>query len=148
MNNIKFSIVEQAFYDDSYHTLPEDAVDISDDEHMRLVNGMNDGERRVIVDNGILTLSERKPSPLYEWDGKSWIIDSDVQYAADIASAEQKKAQLLANAVEEIAWRKYAVDKEIATTEEVTELDEWEMYRVLLMRVDTSKPEWPQPPET
>ncbi|EMY0612461.1 tail fiber assembly protein [Yersinia enterocolitica] len=49
----------------------------------------------------------------------------------------------------EIEWRQYAVDKGIATEEESTALDEWKKYRVLLMRVDTSKaPDilWPPQP--
>ncbi|UOK17897.1 tail fiber assembly protein [Escherichia phage BUCT618] len=86
-------------------------------------------------------------TPYDKWNGSEWVTDADAQHAADVASAEQKKARLLATAAEEITWRKYAVDKGIATAEEVTELDEWEMYRVLLMRVDTSNPQWPEIPE-
>ncbi|MBA8060821.1 tail fiber assembly protein, partial [Citrobacter sp. RHBSTW-00104] len=29
---------------------------------------------------------------------------------------------------------------------ETAALSEWKKYRVLLMRVDTSKPDWPTPP--
>ncbi|EKN3882385.1 tail fiber assembly protein [Yersinia enterocolitica] len=49
----------------------------------------------------------------------------------------------------EIEWRQYAVDKGIATEEESTALDEWNLYRVQLMRIDASKApdiEWPTPP--
>ncbi|MHC5684485.1 tail fiber assembly protein [Escherichia coli] len=46
----------------------------------------------------------------------------------------------------EIAWRQDAVDAEIATEEESAALADWKKYRVLLMRVDTAKPEWPTPP--
>ncbi|EOV4147095.1 tail fiber assembly protein, partial [Yersinia enterocolitica] len=41
------------------------------------------------------------------------------------------------------------VDAGIATQEETSALSEWKKYRVLLMRVDTSKApdiEWPTPP--
>lgn len=64
-----------------------------------------------------------------------------------IVQAEQQKAALKATADAEIEWRQYAVDKGVATDYESVALDEWSMYRVLLMRVDTSKPEWPQPPK-
>lgn len=87
-------------------------------------------------------------TPFDKWNGSEWVTDTDAQHAADVAAAELKKTQLLAEAAEEISWRKYAVDKEIATAEEVAELDTWEMCRVLLMRVDTSKApdiEWPTP---
>lgn len=63
-----------------------------------------------------------------------------------VAQAEQKKAALRLAADAEIEWRQYAVDKGIATDEESAALDEWSLYRVLLMRVDTTKPEWPTPP--
>lgn len=40
-----------------------------------------------------------------------------------------------------------AVDMEMATAEETVALAEWKKYRVLLMRVNISKPVWPIPPE-
>ncbi|EPE0972677.1 tail fiber assembly protein [Salmonella bongori] len=46
----------------------------------------------------------------------------------------------------EIAWRQDAVDAEIATADESVALIAWRKYRVLLMRVDTSKPVWPALP--
>ncbi|AWL54250.1 tail fiber assembly protein [Klebsiella pneumoniae] len=48
-----------------------------------------------------------------------------------------------------MSWRQDAVDAGIATTEEAAALSEWKKYRVLLMRIDTSKApdiEWPTPP--
>lgn len=78
-----------------------------------------------------------------------WIDAARPSDEQNIADAEQKKARLLAEAVIEIEWRKYAVSKGTATTEEADELDAWKVYRVLLMRIDTSKApdiEWPTPP--
>ncbi|TXU80301.1 tail fiber assembly protein, partial [Enterobacter roggenkampii] len=46
----------------------------------------------------------------------------------------------------EISWRQDAVDAGIATDEETAALVEWKQYRVLLMRVDITKPVWPTPP--
>lgn len=66
-----------------------------------------------------------------------------------IALAEQTKTALCVAADSEIAWRQYAVDKGIATDEEVTALDEWNLYRVQLMRIKTDTApdiEWPIPP--
>lgn len=60
-----------------------------------------------------------------------------------VTQAELKKAALRVTADAEIEWRQYAVDKGIATDEESAALDEWNMYRVLLMRVNPEKPEWP-----
>ncbi|EFU5240013.1 tail fiber assembly protein, partial [Salmonella enterica] len=39
-----------------------------------------------------------------------------------------------------------AVDLEEATDEEKARLNAWKKYRVLVNRVDTSKPEWPEAP--
>lgn len=64
----------------------------------------------------------------------------------EIAEAEALRNQLRATADSEIAWRQDGVDAGIATEQEAAELVEWKKYRVLLMRVDTAKPDWPTPP--
>ncbi|CFR10274.1 tail assembly chaperone gp38 [Yersinia frederiksenii] len=66
-----------------------------------------------------------------------------------VAAATEKKAQLKFAADSEIEWRQDAVDGGYAEPEEVTALAGWKKYRVMLMRVDTSKApdiEWPVPP--
>lgn len=63
-----------------------------------------------------------------------------------IAEAESRKTHLKALADSEITWRQDAVDAEISTEQEAAELAEWKKYRVLLMRVDTTKPVWPTVP--
>lgn len=91
-----------------------------------------------------------KPSTPYDkWDGSAWVTDTDAQHAADVASADRKKATLLAEAGTEIEWRQYAVSKGIAIDTELAELDEWNLYRVHLMRIKTDTApdiEWPTPP--
>lgn len=66
-----------------------------------------------------------------------------------IVQAVQQKSQLSAAVNSEISWRQDAVDADIATEDETTELTAWKKYRVLLMRVDTSTaPDitWPEKP--
>ncbi|HHH1686301.1 TPA: tail fiber assembly protein [Yersinia enterocolitica] len=66
-----------------------------------------------------------------------------------IDSAIAKKNQLKAVADSEIEWRQDAVDGSYAEGNEATELAAWKKYRVLLMRIDTSKaPDiiWPLTP--
>lgn len=65
-----------------------------------------------------------------------------------IAANEDKRAALRVIADSEIAWRQDSVDADIATEEETVALAEWKKYRVLLMRVETTDPEWPIPPAT
>ncbi|ELK1250681.1 tail fiber assembly protein [Citrobacter freundii] len=61
--------------------------------------------------------------------------------------AEAKKTELLSNAAVSIAPLQDAVDEGMATAEETAALSEWKKYRVRVMRVDTTKPEWPMPPD-
>ncbi|WP_404704986.1 tail fiber assembly protein [Yersinia vastinensis] len=67
-----------------------------------------------------------------------------------ISEATEKKHQLKIQADSEIEWRQDAVDGGYAEPDEVTALAAWKKYRVLLMRIDTSKTpeiEWPRTPE-
>lgn len=69
--------------------------------------------------------------------------------AEQIAAAEAKKSRLRSDADSEISWRQDAADADDATGEEEAQLALWKQYRVLLMRVDTTKApdiEWPPVP--
>ena len=61
--------------------------------------------------------------------------------------AESQKAALLSEAESVIQPLERAVRLNMATDEERTRLEAWERYSVLVNRVDTAKPEWPQKPE-
>ena len=60
-----------------------------------------------------------------------------------ITQAELEKSSLRRAADSSITPLQDAADMEMATDEEIAFLAEWKKYRVLLMRVDTTKPEWP-----
>ncbi|EHX29044.1 caudovirales tail fiber assembly protein [Escherichia coli DEC12B] len=61
--------------------------------------------------------------------------------------AESQKAVLLSEAESVIQPLERAVRLNMATDEERTRLEAWERYSVLVSRVDTANPEWPQKPE-
>ncbi|EJF0879806.1 tail fiber assembly protein [Escherichia coli] len=61
--------------------------------------------------------------------------------------AESQKAALLSEAESVIQPLERAVRLNMATDEERARLESWERYSVLVSRVDTAKPEWPQKPE-
>ncbi|CAM7056021.1 tail fiber assembly protein [Citrobacter freundii] len=82
-----------------------------------------------------------------KWDGKKWIHDTEAEKMAQITQATQQKESLLALAASKIAPLQDAVDLDIATEGEVALLLAWKKCRVLLNRVDTSKPEWPMLPD-
>ncbi|KGA43115.1 hypothetical protein KU75_04475 [Pectobacterium odoriferum] len=67
----------------------------------------------------------------------------------EVVNAEIKKESLLRNAGTVIAPLQDAVDLGIVSEEEKNTLNAWKKYRVLIMRLDTSKApdvEWPEEP--
>ncbi|EAB1658520.1 tail fiber assembly protein [Salmonella enterica subsp. diarizonae serovar 35:k:e,n,x,z15] len=83
-----------------------------------------------------------------KWDSKAkvWVNDEAAEAAARLREAEGTKNRLLQIASEKIAPLQDAVDLDIATDDEKTQLDKWKKYRVLVNRVDTSNPDWPEQP--
>lgn len=123
----------------------------SEDHRGETVYSISDS-RAVIIDYiGPIAEGYVTKSPATEfdkWNGSEWVTDSDAQKVAAVNAAAIAKAQLRAAASDEIEWRQDAVNAGIATEEEAAALAEWITYRVLLMRVDTTKPVWPTPPVT
>ena len=68
---INFSEANQAFYDLNlnYEPLPEDLVEVTSDEHIELLDKLNDGHY-VFSD---LSYTEKKPSIYHTWDGSDWV---------------------------------------------------------------------------
>ncbi|EAZ9263006.1 tail fiber assembly protein [Salmonella enterica] len=81
-----------------------------------------------------------------KWDGKAWVKDEAAETAAQLRQAEETKSRLLQIASEKIAPLQDAVDLGVATDEEKSQLGEWKKYRVLVNRVDTTNPDWPEVP--
>ncbi|WP_179038223.1 tail fiber assembly protein [Limnobaculum xujianqingii] len=84
----------------------------------------------------------------------TWMINANDEIVKRVLSgseavraAELDKSCRLSEVTVLIAPLSDAVDLGIATDEEKTRYDELRKYRVLLSRVDTSKPEWPKIPE-
>lgn len=64
-----------------------------------------------------------------------------------ISQADQKKASLISEASQAISILQDAVDLDMATDEEKTQLTAWKKHRILLSRIDTSKApdiDWPE----
>lgn len=94
---------------------------------------------------------ENVPADLQN-DG-TWMINANAEIVKRVLSgaeavkvAEAEKSRRLSEVTVLIAPLSDAVDLGIATDEEKTRYDELRKYRVLLSRVDTSKPEWPKIP--
>ncbi|EIL9419353.1 tail fiber assembly protein [Salmonella enterica] len=82
-----------------------------------------------------------------KWNGKAWVKDEAAEKAARLREAEGTKNRLLQIASEKIAPLQDAVDLGEATDKEKASLLAWRKYRVLVNRVDTTNPDWPQKPE-
>lgn len=113
--------------------IPGDAVEIMEDEYLELLQAQAEGK--------IIT-SDDKGNPI--------AIDPPPPAQEElVAQAERKKASLLQQAANAIAPLQDASDLNIATDDEKQQLTDWKKYRVLLMRIDTSKApaiEWPTSP--
>ncbi|MBJ9641926.1 tail fiber assembly protein [Citrobacter sp. FDAARGOS_156] len=128
---MKYCALNNGFYGDNTpdDKIPGSFVHISDDEGQRILGSQINGQIQP-DDNGFPVLV---PYPELTKDEQQ-------------ERAEQKRRSLKSVADTEISWRQDAVDAGIATEEETAALTEWKKYRVMLMRVDTSKPVWPTPP--
>ena len=121
------NMIEDGSYGDS---LPSDLTELTEEEMISYWKVSPPDNKR---------LGSEKGRP-------AWV-DIPPRTAEDlIAMAEQERSSLRAIADAEIAWRQDAVDVGIAKDEETAALVDWKKYRVLLMRVDTAKPDWPTPP--
>lgn len=83
-----------------------------------------------------------------KWDSKAkvWVNDEAAEAAARLCEAEGTKNRLLQIASEKIAPLQDAVDLDEATDKEKASLLAWRKYRVLVNRVDTLNPDWPEQP--
>ncbi|WP_432372837.1 tail fiber assembly protein [Pantoea allii] len=115
-----------------YNNLPDDLVEISASVRDEFVAGKE----------GFTMGPDKKGMP-------SWIAIPPPSKDQMIASAESVRKELKSVADSEISWRQDSVDAGISTEGEELDLKKWKLYRVSLMRVDTSKvPDisWPSKP--
>ncbi|MCG7368802.1 tail fiber assembly protein [Pantoea sp. ACRSH] len=130
----KYSPSYNAFYDTHINEfIPDDAVDITENEWSDLLNGQANGKAITSGPDHLPCLTEQ-PAPTVE---------------ELIALAESKRSKLRAEADAVIQPLQDASDLEIATENETSQLVGWKKYRVMLMRVNTEKPEdieWPKKP--
>ena len=147
---IKFSVKTQAFYDDNTDAIPDDAAVVTHDQHISLINGMNDGERRVYFGTtGELTLSYSKPSQWHTWnsDTNEWFISTDAQ----IKLSDDEKSRLIHEGNDYInskQWPGKAAMGRLKDAEKA-QYNAWLDYLDALEAVDTSKaPDitWPEIP--
>ncbi|ATI92608.1 tail fiber assembly protein [Salmonella enterica] len=122
---------------------------LKEDHRGETVYDTTTGNQMYISDPGPLPENVTSVSPggeYQKWDGKTWVKDEAAETTARLRETEGTKSRLLQTAAEKIAPLQDAVDLGIATDDEKAQLDEWKKYRVLVNRVDTSNPDWPEKP--
>ncbi|MFC2611844.1 MAG: hypothetical protein ACFNX9_00325 [Eikenella corrodens] len=92
---IFYSKSNQAFYDNTIHTtLPEDALEISPEQHAALLAGQSTGQVIMPGKDGKPVLATTAPSHLHQWNGKEWVLDK--------AAASQLLAESIDNGTKAI----------------------------------------------
>lgn len=87
--------------------------------------------------------------PFDRWDGSRWVTDKKAQHADDVATAERKKASLLAEAQAAISIWQTELQLGIISDADKDRLIDWLGYIKAVKAVDTFKPldiTWPQIP--
>lgn len=97
---IYYSQSNQAFYDNIIHSrLPEDAVEISPEQHFALLAGQSQGKVIMPGRDGKPVLAPQPPCPSSTWDGTQWQIDPEC--------AARLKAEQQAEMWERIKQKRY-----------------------------------------
>ncbi|WP_049617160.1 tail fiber assembly protein [Yersinia rohdei] len=135
-----YSATDNSFYPDElreqYVTAgnwPDDVVEVSNKLFQEFITAPAGKERKAGADGMPRWVDVQPPSKIEL-----------------IAQAEYKKTELMSQANSAIAPLQDAVDLEMAKADEVTALQSWKKYRVLLNRVDIDAApeiEWPVAPE-
>jgi hypothetical protein len=113
---------------------PADALVVKDADYHALAEG---------ISNGLLVVPGKKGYPVLS-------AQATPGQAQLIATAEEQRDILMGSASLALAPYQDAADVGIATDEELAKLQEIKMYRVLLLRTDTSSApdiEWPKVPD-
>ena len=96
------------------------------------------------------TTTNAPSTPYDKLDGQKWVTDSDAKHAADVAAAEQQKANLLKAANSKISLWQTELQLGIISDDDKAALITWIGYIKAVQAVDTSTaPEitWPEQPQ-
>lgn len=148
-----FSISNKAFYAEDIDygdSLPIDIIRLTDAEYKKYFECIN-SERILYLKDGVLEVSEKKPSTYHSWDSDSlaWIIteDSQVKKTDDEAKALISQANTeLSRATQQIAILTDKVDLGVYSSgeseESISELIvAWKKYRINCSAVSSGSDE-------
>lgn len=130
-----------------------DGWEQQEDHRGEIVYSTEDGTASTIdyigeIKDGFTAIAPGTPYDV--WDGQKWVTDSEAQHAADVATAEQKKAALLIDAQEAISIWQTELQLEIISDDDKASLINWLSYIKEIQAMDTSSApdiNWPESPE-
>ncbi|EOU9017838.1 tail fiber assembly protein [Escherichia coli] len=146
-----FSEDDKNWYEEQKNFQP-DTIKIADDKNNVIVTISKDVSTINPEGLSVVEVSDITENRRADNDGNWMFLDGKVvkrEYTEQALQqqAELQKAALLSAAESVIQPLERAVRLNMATNEERARLESWERYSVLVSRVDTAKPEWPQKPE-
>lgn len=136
MTTFAYSASQNAFWFSDSQSVPDNAIEVSDDAFNEFSITPLDGKRRITGSDGLPKWEVIPPPTIEELK------------AATIAEAEQKKSQLLAEASEVTRGWQTDLLLGIISDEDKEKLIAWRGYIKALNAVDTSSTEinWPERP--
>ncbi|EOG6953856.1 tail fiber assembly protein [Yersinia ruckeri] len=100
-----------------------------------------DGSQDEFIIDGLIPINEKEALAL---------ANTAPDYDSLVEEANSERLRLIDSASQIIASLEFAEKKGVATDSELKKRDEWEMYRLLLIRIDTSlvpNIHWPEQPQ-
>ena len=74
-----FDKTQQTFLVEGIHTLPTDAIAVSNEAYQTLIDGRGQGCEIIVSKDNQLSLTTPKPSSAHKWTGKAWVLDKTKQ---------------------------------------------------------------------
>lgn len=108
-----YDLKQNAFLMQGLHKIPDDAIPVKESEYHLLVNGRAAGKEIIVID-GNLSLTSKRPSQYHTHNGKEWVIAAEQQTV--------KKAEEIAKMRERINALR---DEKSASGVYVEALDKW-----------------------
>lgn len=102
------------FYIDGLHTIPEGAVELSDEAYQALIDGQAAGKIILADDSGYPVLADPAPSPCHVFVDGEWVLSPDKQ--AELLAAQRAQMREAINALR---------DAKINGGVYVPEIDKW-----------------------
>ncbi|EIJ68087.1 hypothetical protein [Pasteurella bettyae] len=99
-----FDKTQQTFLVKGIHPIPADAIAVSDENYLMLVDGRANGCEIIVSKDNQLSLTTPKPSLAHKWAGKTWVLDKAKQ-ADYLVGRKSAVLTMLANKADELKSR-------------------------------------------